>query len=239
MTTPKYPVFDDAFIDFYYFFCPNRILWDDFKQFMGEIDDKPWMPTKTYKVPQIKIETNVSRQYPKEGSILDYMGVPTKITPNGKTEVNALPVRAYVMVWNEYFRDQNVGNAAVLKTDSSDIKVEDRETESEDTLENELKWAIAGGRCLPVNKFHDYFTSCLPYPQRGPNVTVPMTGNAPLTMKASGIDQTDYGTLEFVLGKTTASNKPGGLVYTQNPVTKKTNSSTMVQQEQQMKSRVA
>nr|DAH99347.1 MAG TPA: Major capsid protein [Microviridae sp.] len=142
MTTPKYPVMDDAYIDFYYFYAPNRILWDDFKKFMGEVESEPWMPTKTYKMPQIKIETSVNRQYPKEGSILDYMGVPTKITPNGKTEINALPVRAYVMIWNEFFRDQNVENAAVFKTDSADVKVEDRENEKEDTLENELKWAI-------------------------------------------------------------------------------------------------
>ena len=46
MTTPKYPVMDDAFIDFYYFYCPNRILWDDFKYFMGEVEDTPWMPEK-------------------------------------------------------------------------------------------------------------------------------------------------------------------------------------------------
>ena len=53
MTTPKYPVMDDAFIDFYYFYCPNRILWDNFKYFMGEVESTPWTPTKEYKVPQI------------------------------------------------------------------------------------------------------------------------------------------------------------------------------------------
>ena len=58
MTTPKYPVFDDAFIDFYYFYCPNRILWDNFKYFMGEVEDKPWVPSKTYTVPKIKIVSN-------------------------------------------------------------------------------------------------------------------------------------------------------------------------------------
>ena len=81
MTTPKYPVFDDAFIDFYYFYCPNRILWDNFKKFMGEADDTPWMPTKTYRVPKInfKIEGSAENNMcPYEESILDYMGVPTK-----------------------------------------------------------------------------------------------------------------------------------------------------------------
>ena len=91
MTTPKYPVFDDAFIDFYYFFCPNRILWDNFKRFMGEADDTPWMPTKTYRVPKIIVEGNSddeNKKGPKEGSILDYMGVPTKI--NGRIEIFCL-----------------------------------------------------------------------------------------------------------------------------------------------------
>ena len=87
MSTPKYPVFDDAFIDFYYFFCPNRILWDNFKRFMEEADDAPWKPTKTYKVPNIIIsndEGGAKRAYPDTNSILDYMGVPTKIIVTGK-----------------------------------------------------------------------------------------------------------------------------------------------------------
>ena len=173
MSTPKYPVMDDAFIDFYYFYCPNRILWDNFKQFMGEVEETPWMPTKTYKVPQIKINGTEETSLPYEGSILDYMGVPTKV--KGKFEVNALPIRAYVKIWNEFFRDENVDNAAVIKTDDADVTYEDSSTESIDQV---LKIAYKGGRCLPVNKFHDYFTSCLPYPQRGPAVTIPMTGNA-------------------------------------------------------------
>nr|DAR20636.1 MAG TPA: Major capsid protein [Microviridae sp.] len=177
-TTPKYPVMDDAYIDIYYFYCPNRILWDDFKQFMGEVEEMPWMPTKTYKVPEIKLESTNKLSIPFEEGILDYMGVPTKCisTPEEKSAINALPVRAYVAIWNNFFRDQNVENAAIYKTDSEDVVYGDGK--ENDTLETELKFAIQGGRCLPVNKFHDYFTSCLPYPQRGPEVTLPMTGNA-------------------------------------------------------------
>lgn len=176
MTTPKYPVFDDAFIDFYYFYCPNRILWDDFKQFMGEVENTPWMPTKDYKVPQIVIKGTAEKGCPYENSILDYMGIPTKI--NGQFSINALPIRAYVMIWNEFFRDENVENAATWKRTSEDVEYSD--TNDEGNLEGNLQRAIGGGRCLPVNKFHDYFTSCLPYPQRGPEVTVPMAGNAPV-----------------------------------------------------------
>ena len=131
MTTPKYPVFDDAFIDFYYFYCPNRILWDNFKHFMGEVEETPWMPSKTYTVPKIKIVSNETAKKsdksdeltgPKQEGILDYMGVPTKINEKEgakETYVNALPIRAYVKIWNEFFRDQNVGNQAALSTDDN------------------------------------------------------------------------------------------------------------------------
>ena len=175
MTTPKYPVMDDSFIDFYYFYCPNRILWDNFKHFMGEVEETPWMPTKTYAVPQIRIPATRAKPGPDEKSILDYMGIPTKVSK--PFSVNALPIRAYVKIWNEFFRDENVDNAAVLKSDDADVTYE-MSTGNEDTMEKELQEAVTGGNPLPVNKFHDYFTSCLPYPQRGPEVTLPLSGNA-------------------------------------------------------------
>ena len=187
MTTPKYPVFDDAYIDFYYFYCPNRIVWEDFKQFMGEAEETPWMPTKTYEVPKIVIGGEKADQArnegPKEGSILDYMGIPTKIWetkdgPNKKTEINALPIRAYVKIWNEFFRDQNVQNQASLSIQSEKKEYID----VRDTDEDLLYWAENGGGCLPVNRFHDYFSSCLPHPQRGPEVTIALNGNAPVKM---------------------------------------------------------
>lgn len=178
MTTPKYPVMDDAFIDFYYFYCPNRILWDDFKQFMGESEATPWMPAITHEVPRIAIMGKENDPQPYEESILDYMGVPTKV--KNVFRVNALPIRAYVKIWNEFFRDENVDNAATIKTNSADIAYQDG-NENDDQIDSILKKAVNGGRCLPVNKFHDYFTSCLPYPQRGPDVTLPMQGNARIT----------------------------------------------------------
>lgn len=199
MTTPKYPVFDDAFIDFYYFFCPNRILWDNFKRFMGEADDKPWMPAKTYTVPKLKIPAGEKADRPYEASICDYMGIPTKAIKKGtanEAEVNALPFRAYVKIWNEFFRDQNVGNPATLITSNEDVIYSDANNDSD--TETILKEAYRGGRCLPVSRFHDYFSSCLPYPQRGPEVTISLTGNVPVTTFTSDSLteelQHDYGT---------------------------------------------
>lgn len=214
MSTPKYPVMDDAFIDFYYFYCPNRILWDDFKQFMGEVESTPWMPTKAYKVPQIQIKGTKETPKPLDGSILDYMGVPTKVT--GSFSVNALPVRAYVKIWNEFFRDENVDNAAVIKTDSTDVGYSESNN-NEGTIDVTLKNAINGARCLPVNKFHDYFTSCLPYPQRGPAVPMPMTGNAPLKLgdiSGNPIPSLETGNgPEMVIGVSQIQNIPGTLTY--------------------------
>ena len=209
MTTPKYPVMDDAFIDFYYFYCPNRILWDNFKQFMGEVESKPWMPTVERKVPQIVINGKETNPEPYENSILDYMGIPTKI--KNVFKVNALPVRAYVKIWNEFFRDENVDNAAIISTDDQDINYQDgKETDDTEAI---LKKAIGGGRCLPVNKFHDYFSSCLPYAQRGPETALPMAGNAPIRLgNASGVYKDFAGAIEMVVGMH-GDNTAGSLFY--------------------------
>lgn len=184
MTTPKYPVMDDAFIDFYYFYAPNRILWKDFRYFMGESETTPWQPNKAYQMPLTRIAGTESEPMPRENSILDYMGVPTKI--NGEFKINSLPLRAYVRIWNEFFRDENVDNWANWDDGGAEVTYED-DGETQD-LEKVLSRAVTGGRCLPVNKYHDYFTSCLPYPQRGPDVTIPLTGNAPV----KGYEGFDY-----------------------------------------------
>ena len=165
------------------------------------------MPTKEYKVPTIIVQGSISAG-PIEESILDYMGIPTKIKKD--FEINALPIRAYVMIWNEYFRDQNVENAATIRTDSvKEYYADDKNA----NLETTLRYASTGGRCLPVNKFHDYFTSCLPYPQRGPEVTLPLEGNAPIRVGDTKGNYQDFGgSVEMVVGEH-GTNTAGSLVY--------------------------
>lgn len=178
MTTPIFPVMDNAYLDYYYFFVPNRILWEHWKEFMGEVTDEPWVQAVEYTVPTIKITgTSDTDKLPKQDSILDYMGIPTKFVGAGKsTEINALPVRAYVKIWSEWFRDQNVDNPALNST--TDATVDYTDNAGED-LEKILQQAYTGGRCLPVNRFHDYFSSSLPSPQRSAEpVTLPLSGNA-------------------------------------------------------------
>ncbi len=183
MSTPIFPVMDNCYLDYYYFFCPNRILWEHWKEFMGEVTDEPWVQQTEYTVPQLKIKGGTAEnKFPLENSILDYMGIPTKIIgATGELDVNALPIRAYVKIWNEWFRDQNVDNPAINSNKDADVTYKDSGKEA--SIETILQEAYTGGRPLPVNRFHDYFSSTLPSPQRSTeSVTIPMLGNAPVKM---------------------------------------------------------
>lgn len=181
MSTPIFPVMDNCYLDYYYFFCPDRILWEHWKEFMGEVTEEPWVQQTEYTVPQLKIKGGTAEnKFPLENSILDYMGIPTKIIgETGELDINALPIRAYVKIWNEWFRDQNVDNPAINTDKDADVDYKDSGKDA--TLETILQEAYTGGRPLPVNRFHDYFSSTLPSPQRSAeSVTIPMLGNAPV-----------------------------------------------------------
>lgn len=194
MTTPIFPVMDNAYLDVYYFFVPNRIVWDNWKEFCGENTAGAWEQTEVYSVPQINIGVGTidkngktatkEKATPAENSILDYMGIPTKINNgavNNKLSINALPVRGYVLIWNEWFRDQNLDDPVPLFT--GDDPVDNNAHTGTGWTQTELnELSIIGDECLPVNKFHDYFTSALPAPQKGPAVKISLSGDAPVIM---------------------------------------------------------
>ena len=189
MTTPIFPVMDNCHMDIYYFNVPCRIIWEHFKQFMGENDSGPWAQTQEYTIPQVKVTGTADKPAPYEGSIMDYMGIPTKVSKgtDSSFSVNALPFRAYAMIWQEWFRDQNVDNPAINSTADATVNYTDDETKGMDAATPDLEYilqnAYTGGRPLPVNKYHDYFTSALPSPQKaGQSVRLPMNGNAVIKM---------------------------------------------------------
>lgn len=201
MTTPIFPVMDNCYMDIYYFFAPNRILWKNWKRFMGENDTAPWAQKQEYTIPQIRIYADSRNDVPLEGSLMDYMGIPTKACKKGdkKTEfeVNALPFRAYAMIWQEWFRDQNVDNPAI--NSDGDETVSYADVNDDKKIDEILQEAYRGGRPLPVNKFHDYFTSAMPSPQKtGQPVTIPLSGKAPVYGYEYNSDVKTPGKLNFI-----------------------------------------
>lgn len=172
MTTPIFPTMDNAAIDFYFFYTPTRILWDHWKELNGENRETAWAQKVEYSVPQLKMTKGEHPEGWDTGTIADYMGIPTKVTD---ISVNALPFRAYGLIWNEFFRNQNTSAPTLVETDDRDIEGTNDGSDSN-------KQAIRGGKPLPAEKYFDYFTGCLPTPQKGEPVNLPMSGNAPVKM---------------------------------------------------------
>ena len=113
MMTPIAPVMDNANMDIYFFFVPYRLIWTHFKRMMGENDTAPWKQTQEYEIPQIQAPYTEERGTTgwKKGSLADYLGYPTEI-PGYKA--SALPFRAYGLIYNEWFRDENLQNPQVV-----------------------------------------------------------------------------------------------------------------------------
>lgn len=194
MTTPIFPTMDNAAIDFYFFYTPTRILWEHWKELNGENRQTAWTQNVEYSVPQLKMTAADHPNGWDTGTIADYMGIPTKVT---NISVNALPFRAYGMIWNEFFRNQNTTAPTLVEVNDSD-----EEGSNDGSTDN--KQAIKGGKPLKAEKWFDYFTGSLPAPQKGEPITLPLTGNAPVRLYKDDTDKvftTNSGKIWLVAGQ--------------------------------------
>lgn len=182
--TPLAPVMDNAYMDVFAFFVPNRLSWDHWEDFLSEPTPQAYEQAPQYSVPQIQfnnapILTNDTYQFLLAGTFWDYVGVGASSADQsmlGFPPLNALYPRGYVRIWNDWFRDQNVQSFAHVYTDDSD-----RNFGFVKNLNDPIITAEYGKNLLPVAKYKDYFTSALPQPQKGPPVTLPLGGSATVT----------------------------------------------------------
>lgn len=181
MSTPIYPVMDNAYMDTYFFFVPCRLLWKHWENMFGENDTNYWAEKTEYSTPTCTIGGKTGL---RNGTIGDYFGLPTEI--NKAIKVNALPARAYAMIYNEWFRDENVEPPLMLgyKKDDAGGIADDAASHGTaaanyPTATVETNEAVMYSRKpAKAGKFHDYFTSCLPSPMKSDPVEINLMGNA-------------------------------------------------------------
>ncbi len=154
LATPLRPFMDNLFMDTHFFFVPTRLVWENFQRFMGEKDNPS--DSTDYLVPVM--ETPGVGGYGAE-TIYDYMGIPPDIE---NIQPISLPMRCYNLIYNEWYRDQNLQDSVAMGIG--------------DGPDAENKFTL-----LKRGKRHDYFTSCLPWPQKGDSVDLPLGEKARIT----------------------------------------------------------
>lgn len=175
MQTLLTPIMDNIYLDTYWFYVPSRLVWEHWKEMNGENTQSPWIQQVEYNEPQITAPTggwNV-------GTIADYMGLPVGVE---NISVSALPFRAYALIMNEWFRDQNL-------TDPLNIPIGDATVQGVNTG-SYVTDVVKGGLPFRAAKYHDYFTSGLPSPQKGPDVLIPIAAaeNLPVVPLSNRVD---------------------------------------------------
>lgn len=203
--TPLHPVLDDAYLNVDFFFVPDRLLWEDLPYFFGQVSDVPGVQTGTYTIPKSTIS-------PLPGSLADHLGLPVSKDGSLSLTVNAMPFRGYVKIWNDFYRDQNVMPEAAFYTDGESRVAYTAQQDVNGFVDYSdpfvgIDQAVNGSYLLPVAKFHDYFTSSLPFRQRSETpIGVPVSGIAPVI-------STDLANVMNSQVRSAVSEKYGAQVY--------------------------
>lgn len=180
LSTPIVPIMDNIYLETFFFYVPSRLVWEHFVNLMGEKASPK--DTTQYEVPQVDAGTDGFAV----GSLADYFGLPVNIP---HLSVNALPFRIYNLCYNEWFRDENLIDPVDVPMDETTHQWTDKDNENS----SDGKFVLR-----KRGKRFDYFTSCLPIPQRGPSVDLPLTGYAPVIGNGTALGLTDgtsdYGT---------------------------------------------
>ena len=197
LSTPIVPFMDNLYIRTFYFFVPNRLIWEHWEAMNGDQKSGPTASTD-YLVPMANISVAGSSGALNIGSIGDYMGLPIGIVnATNDLKVSELPLRAYTLIWNEWFRDENLQNAVNIDQDTGRFYAGDQVISPSNVSSSRVVYSATP---LPVAKFHDYFTSALPWPQKGPGVEISLGGSVPAVIDIES-SLTPNGTPTFGSGR--------------------------------------
>jgi hypothetical protein len=175
LATPVKPIMDNIYLDWFFFFVPNRLVWNHWQNFCFEQEDPD--DSTDYVCPTTSLVGKPDDTLHGIGTLWDYFGLPTGL-PNTISGINALPFRGVYLIWNEWFRDENLQKSVkIQKGDTNEVFDGSRASEQPEWLQKIPESYLP---CPPRGKRHDYFTSALPWTQKGPGVSIGLAGTATL-----------------------------------------------------------